>query len=251
MPAVRLIDWMRHAPLLPDAPRAPLWAQARDEDEETMPLWKAALVALALEALIPLLVLGIDWSKLAPLEPPPIPVMSVKLDQPPPDVQPAPQPPKPKVEEREPVQRKKIKKRRNAIAMEPPRPLPQDATAKIQIPKPEPEPRPEPPKPKIEEKPPPPEPEAPPLPSVFRDVKPVKKVKPIYPREAEQQHIQGSVKVRLSVDLEGNVSDAQILSAEPPGVFDEAVLTAVRQYKFKKDATTYQADQLVVFKIDD
>jgi len=251
MHAVRLIDWMLYAPLLPDAPRAPLWAQAQDEDEETMPLWKAALVALVLEASIPLLVFGIDWSKLAPLEPPPIPVMSVKLDQPPPDVQPAPQPPKPKVEEREPVQRKKIKKRRNAIAMEPPRPLPQDATAKIQIPKPEPEPRPEPPKPKIEEKPPPPEPEAPPLPSVFRDVKPVKKVKPIYPREAEQQHIQGSVKVRLSVDLEGNVSDAQILSAEPPGVFDEAVLTAVRQYKFKKDATTYQADQLVVFKIDD
>jgi len=34
-------------------------------------------------------------------------------------------------------------------------------------------------------------------------------------------------------------------------VFEEAVLTAARQYKFKKDGTTYQADQLVVFKIDD
>jgi protein TonB len=252
MRAVRLIERIVNAPLLPDAPRAPLWAQAQDEDRESMPLWKAALIALALEALIPLLVLGIDWSKLAPPEPPPaIPVMSVKLDQPPPEVQPAPQPPKPKVEEQEPVPRKKIKKRRNAIAMEQPRPLPEDATAKIQIPKPEPEPKPEPPKPKIEEKPPPPEPEAPPLPSVFRDVKPVKKVKPVYPREAEQQHIQGSVKVRLSVDLEGNVTDAQILSADPPGVFDEAVLTAVRQYKFKKDGTAYQADQMVVFKIDD
>jgi hypothetical protein len=43
----------------------------------------------------------------------------------------------------------------------------------------------------------------------------------------------------------------QILVAEPPGVFDEAVLVAVRQYKFKQDGTTYQADQEVVFKIDD
>ena len=122
------------------------------------------------------------------------------------------------------------------------------------LPKPEPEPKPEPPKPKPEPKPelkPPPEPEAPPLPTVFRDVKPVKKVKAIYPPEAEQQHIQGSVKVRLNVDIEGNVTEAQVLSADPPGVFEEAVLTAVKQYRFKKDGTSYQADQLVIFKIDD
>ena len=82
-------------------------------------------------------------------------------------------------------------------------------------------------------------------------MKPVRKVKPVYPREAEDQHIQGRVKVRLSVDLEGNVTDVQVLSADPAGVFEESVLTAVRQYKFKKDGTTYQADQEIVFKIDD
>jgi protein TonB len=134
--------------------------------------------------------------------------------------------------------------------MEQPRPQPGDPTAKIQIPKPEPEPKLEPPKPKVEPKP-TPEPEAPPLPTVFRDVKPVKKVRPVYPPGAEQQHIQGSVKVRLKVDVEGNVTDVQILSADPAGVFEEAVLTAVKQYKFKKDGTSYEADQLVVFKIDD
>ena len=88
------------------------------------------------------------------------------------------------------------------------------------------------------------------MPSVFRDVKPVKKVKPKYPPEAEAQHIEGRVKVRLTVDVEGNVTDAQVLLAEPPGVFDEAVLEAVRQYKFKRDGTTYQADQEIIFKID-
>jgi periplasmic protein TonB len=244
------MDWFR-AFLLPDAPRAPLWAQLYDSDNESMPLWKAALLALALELLIPLAVFGIDWGKLAPPEEPPaIPVMSVKLEQPPPEAQPVPPPPKPKPKEQELQPRKKIKKRKNAIALEQPHPQAADPEAKIQIPKPEPEPVPEPPKPKVQEKP-PPEPEAPPLPTVFRDVKPVKKVKPVYPPEAEQQHIQGSVKVRLSVDLEGNVTDAQVLSADPPGVFEEAVLTAVKQYKFKKDGTSYQADQLVVFKIDE
>ena len=117
------------------------------------------------------------------------------------------------------------------------------------MPKPEPEPEPVPPKEEKQARAGAREP--PPLPSVFRDVKPVKKVKPIYPPEAEAQHIQGRVKVRLSVDLDGNVTDAQVLSAEPPGVFEESVLTAVRQYKFKKDGTTYQADQEIVFKIDD
>ena len=89
------------------------------------------------------------------------------------------------------------------------------------------------------------------MPSVFRDVKPVKRVHPIYPPEAEAQHIQGHVKVRLSVDLDGKVTDAQVLVAEPPGVFEEAVLTAVRQYQFKRDGTSYQADQDIIFKIDD
>jgi outer membrane biosynthesis protein TonB len=51
--------------------------------------------------------------------------------------------------------------------------------------------------------------------------------------------------------LDGTVIDAQVVSAEPPGVFEESVLAAVRQYRFKKDGTTYQADQEVVFKIDD
>jgi TonB family protein len=82
-------------------------------------------------------------------------------------------------------------------------------------------------------------------------VKPVKKVKPLYPAEAEAQHVQGRVKVRLSVNIDGTVADAQVLLAEPPGVFDEAVLTAVRQYVFKKDGTRYLADQEILFKIDD
>jgi hypothetical protein len=41
-----------------------------------------------------------------------------------------------------------------------------------------------------------------------------------------------------------------MLGSEPPGVFDASVLEAVRQFKFKRDGTTYKADQEIVFKID-
>ena len=73
-------------------------------------------------------------------------------------------------------------------------------------------------------------------------VKPVRKVRPIYLPDAEAQHIQGCVKVRLSVDLEGNVPDLQMLLAKPPAEFDETVLTAVKQSKFKPDGTAYLTD---------
>ena len=230
------------------APAGPLWAQLTDDDSEALPLWKAALIALIVEILAPVLVFGVDWSFLHQREePPPTPVMSVRLEQPPAETE--PRPPQPEVKrEQTPPPPRKIKKRKPAIPIELPKPLLGEAPSRIALPTPQPEPEPVPPK---QEKPPEPAPEPPPLPSVFRDVKPVKKVKPIYPPEAEVQHIQGKVKVRLSVALDGTVTDAQVLAAEPPGVFEESVLTAVRQYTFKKDGTSYQADQEVVFKLDD
>ena len=134
-----------------------------------------------------------------------------------------------------------------------PKPLPYEVQAKIVLPKVEPKPKPE---PKPKEEPPPPEPvpepkpENQPLPSVFRDVKPVKKVKPKYPPEAEAQHIEGRVRVRLTVEVNGSVSEAKILAADPPGVFDSAVMEAVVQYIFKRDETSYQADQEIIFKLE-
>ena len=89
-----------------------------------------------------------------------------------------------------------------------------------------------------------------PLPSVFRDVKPVKKVNPEYPAEAEAQHIEGRVRVRLTVEVNGRVSEAKILAADPPGVFDSAVRQAVVQYVFKRSGSSYQADQEIIFKLE-
>jgi protein TonB len=222
-----------------------LWAAVGEHDEQRLPLWIAFVAAAVLELLLPVLVLGVDWSFLPWFEPPPVPVMTVELREPPPE--PPPPPPEQQKENPEPKQPERLKQ----VEVEIPKPLPGEAPSRITLAKPEPEPKPEPKK----EEPPPepepePEPEAPPLPSVFQDVKPVRKVRIKYPPEAEAQHIEGRVKVRLAVDPSGNVTDVQILLAEPPGVFEEAVLAGVRQYKFKKDGTAYHADQEVIFKID-
>ena len=231
--------------MIPEArgARAPLWAQLDQQDDaQGLALWKALLIAAALALFVPLLLFGVEWCFLGWTEPPPTPVMSVRLEPPPEALPPEPEPRKRKPE-------KKIRQ----VEVELPAPLADAPRPKIVLSKPKAAPKAE---PEPEEPPPPqqqpePEPEAPPLPSVFRDIKPVKKVKPVYPREAEDQHIQGRVKVRLSVDLDGNVTDVEVLLAEPPGVFDDAVLTAVKQYKFKRDGTRYRADQEIVFKLDD
>lgn len=224
-----------------------LWAQPDEEDARGLPFWKALLIAALIELGLPFLVFGVDWSFLGLVEPPPTPVMNVRLDPP---LEPPPPPPPP--EKRKPEPQKQIKQ--VEVDLPPPaagtkpkilvaKPEPEKPKPKVEK-KEEPEPEPEPEEPKEEEV------EAPPLPSVFQDVKPVRKVKPKYPEEAVAKNIEGQVKVRLSVDSEGTVTNAVILLAEPPGVFDASVLEAVRQYKFKRDGTSYEADQLVVFRLE-
>ena len=226
--------------------RGPLWAQPEDADQQTLPLWRALLIALGMEIILPFLLLGVNWSVLQFWqEPPPEPVMSVRLEQPPLEEIPPPEP----LKKQKPRPEREIKQ----IPIVVPKPLPNEVQARIVLPKIEPKPKPE-PRPKEEEKPPEPvpepKPEAQPLPTVFRDVKPVKKIKPKYPPEAEAKHIEGRVRVRLSVEVNGSVSEAKILAADPPGVFDAAVMEAVVQYIFKRDGTSYLVDQEIIFKID-
>jgi protein TonB len=56
---------------------------------------------------------------------------------------------------------------------------------------------------------------------------------PVYPYRAKQRNIEGVVEVMFLVGVDGRVSKVQILSSNPPGLFDEAVLKAVSQWKFR------------------
>jgi len=58
-------------------------------------------------------------------------------------------------------------------------------------------------------------------------------VAPEYPPAAFKQGLAGSVRLRLAVDAEGRVSEALVVQATPPGVFDTAAVTAARKWRFK------------------
>lgn len=56
---------------------------------------------------------------------------------------------------------------------------------------------------------------------------------PDYPNTAARAAIGGKVVVRYRVDARGNVNDAIIAHARPPGIFDRAALKAVRAFRFR------------------
>jgi len=58
----------------------------------------------------------------------------------------------------------------------------------------------------------------------------VKKTAPDYPPIAKQMHIGGKVSVEVTIDAEGNVEDAKILSGN--ALLTPSVLNAVKKWKF-------------------
>ena len=55
---------------------------------------------------------------------------------------------------------------------------------------------------------------------------------PSYPAAARADGVEGFVVIRYDVTVQGRVSNAQVVRAEPPEVFDDAALKAVRSWVF-------------------
>ena len=55
-------------------------------------------------------------------------------------------------------------------------------------------------------------------------------VEPLYPPDAEKNHIEGTVKLHATIGADGSIKDLQPLSG-PPALFP-AALTAVRQWRY-------------------
>ncbi len=66
-----------------------------------------------------------------------------------------------------------------------------------------------------------------------REVVAVATPRPAYPVRAQRMGLSGRVVVEFTVTEEGRVRDPRIVSAEPPGVFDRAVLRGVHRWRFK------------------
>jgi protein TonB len=65
-----------------------------------------------------------------------------------------------------------------------------------------------------------------------RDVLPLVRIDPEYPPRAQQQGIEGYVIVEFTITSSGTVEDLRVIESKPPYVFDEAVLAAVRRWRY-------------------
>lgn len=60
----------------------------------------------------------------------------------------------------------------------------------------------------------------------------LQEVIPVYPAAADRRRVSGKLRLQLKLQADGRVSDIEVLSASPPGVFDESALQAFRTARF-------------------
>jgi TonB family protein len=65
------------------------------------------------------------------------------------------------------------------------------------------------------------------------DLTPVKSVKPIYPAKANLSKVQGWVELDFTVTESGAVKDIAVHAASAPGVFEDAAINALSQWRYK------------------
>ena len=93
--------------------------------------------------------------------------------------------------------------------------------------------------------------------SASNDVLPIVKVAPVYPSDAIRKKTEGYVLVEFVVTEMGTVRDPVILDAEPPGIFDQAAIDAVLEFKYTpkvvdgKPTETAGVRNRIVFEMDD
>jgi len=54
----------------------------------------------------------------------------------------------------------------------------------------------------------------------------------IYPKSAKKRGIEGFVVLSILIDQDGSVDKVQVLESSPPGVFDDAAMAGIKQWRF-------------------
>ena len=82
-----------------------------------------------------------------------------------------------------------------------------------------------------------------------QQVAPLKREPVEFPREAVRAGVDsGTVKARLAIDAAGNVTDVQIVDANPPRIFDRTVRTSMAMWKFPPGDDKRSFETVVEFK---
>ncbi len=66
-----------------------------------------------------------------------------------------------------------------------------------------------------------------------RPAVPLVRVEPTYPHRAARDGVQGWVRLRFDISPIGKVDNPVVVESHPPGVFERAVLRAVRDWKYR------------------
>ncbi len=70
---------------------------------------------------------------------------------------------------------------------------------------------------------------------------------PRYPMEALRANTSGTVVVEITIGGDGDVTNARVVEATPPRVFDRAALTAVKRWKFEPTGATSTTRRTIAF----
>jgi protein TonB len=65
-----------------------------------------------------------------------------------------------------------------------------------------------------------------------RDVIPLVRIPPDYPPRALARGLEGWVQVQFTITPTGTVSNAKVVRAEPPGIFNDAALKAIARWRY-------------------
>ena len=83
----------------------------------------------------------------------------------------------------------------------------------------------------------------------FAQATPVTKEPMEFPREAVKAGVEsGEVKVKVTVDAGGGVTDVQIVDARPPRIFDRAVRSNLQKWKFNAGDANRTYETIIEFK---
>lgn len=90
--------------------------------------------------------------------------------------------------------------------------------------------------------------------SANMEVVPLVRVPPMYPKRALRMKKEGFVTMRFTIDAQGLVLDIAVIEAEPPGMFEDAAMNALKKWKFKPKivngkAVIQQGEQTINFTL--
>ncbi|ATG79053.1 M56 family metallopeptidase [Pseudoalteromonas sp. B131b] len=71
-------------------------------------------------------------------------------------------------------------------------------------------------------------------------ISPTMRIEPLYPKQAAQQGISGSVVLKYDITPNGETANVSVVSAKPEAIFDREAKKALRQWQYKPSSMGYQ-----------